>query len=91
MIFPRNSIGSPAMMGVSGTEIPFSFGGVLVNRTGGGAVAAGSAATGALGAAVTTGRGAGAGGESIFRRMPRSKPANFDLTVLDMMFVFELA
>jgi hypothetical protein len=46
---------------------------------------------GAGGAAATTGRDTGAGSaaeESIRRRMPRNKPANLDLTMFDMTFVF---
>ena len=89
MIFPRNSIGSPAMIGASGTAISFSFGGVLVNRTGRDGGAMEICATGAMGAAVTTARGAGGvADESICRKMPRNKPTNFDLTMFDMMFVF---
>ena len=80
------------MMGASGTEMSFSFGGVLVTKTGGrGADAGDIGATGAMGADPATGRAAGAGGAagaSIFRRMPRNKPANFDLTMFDMTFVF---
>ena len=95
MIFPRNSIGNPAMIGVSGIAISFSFGGVLVTKTGGrGAGAADIGVTGAMGADAATGRGASAGaaaGASMCRRIPRSKPANFDLTMFDMTFFFELA
>ena len=79
-------------MGASGTAISFSFGGVFVTKTiGDGAGAAGIAATGAMGADAATGRDAGAGGAagaSMCRKIPRSKLANFDLTVLDMAFVF---
>ena len=94
MIFPRNSIGSPAMIGASGTAISFSFGGVLVNRTGRDGGAMEICATGAMGAAVTTARGAGAGGAagaSIFRKMPRNRPAKLDLTMFDMTLFSDLA
>ena len=80
-IFPRSSGGRPVMMGASGMAIPSAFDGGFTARNGGGAA----------GAPAATGRDTGAvsaADESIRRRMPRNRPANFDLTMFDMTFVF---
>ena len=89
MIFPRKSSGRLATMGASNRAISFALGGWFAARYcgGAGAGATDDAAIGGGGTAATTGRVTGAGGASIRRRMPRSKPANFDLTMFDMTFV----
>jgi hypothetical protein len=90
MIFPRKSGGKVAMMGASETAISFAFGGRMGTSTGGGETGRGAEAAGvatgvAAGGRLPMGRTLGAGGESIRCKMPRSRPANLDLTMLDML------
>ena len=75
MIFPRNSGDRLATMDASGTAISLAFGGTGAGMNGGGTDA------------WTIGAG-GSSGESILRKRPRNSPANFDLTMVDMTFVF---
>jgi hypothetical protein len=95
MILPRKSMGRLVMTGASGMAISFALGGALggtrVIRNGGGADAAVAGKSAATGAATATGRDSGASGTtggSIRRRILRSRPANLDLTMFDMTFVF---
>jgi hypothetical protein len=91
MICPRKSMGSPVTMGASGTGISLAFGGRLAGWNAGRAGAAGADDLGAGGALAATGRGAGADGAaggSTRRSIPRSIPANLDLIMFGMTFVF---
>jgi hypothetical protein len=91
MSFARNSGSNALMMGASGMAISFAFGGVVAIRNGGGVGAVVDEIAVAMGALALTGRAAdtgGAGGESIRCKRPRNKPANLDLTMFDMTFVF---
>ena len=90
MIFPRSSMDSPVTMGASGKATSFAAGGGLCGTARAGAVATAAEMAETAGAEAATGRDTGAAvasDVSIRRRIPRSNPANLDLTMLDINLV----